>query len=137
VSALLPCPLCGGEASIGHIGERPRDAYIVDCPCGASIDGKTEAEAIAAWNRRTPPAGAGEAVYTGECTRPAIEAVAERVQRFDPEAAGLIRLLLDAGIAAESDKRSASAPAIACGSGDASPIPTCRARAGRTSCGRG
>lgn len=58
-SALLPCPsvICGyAEPSVRHYSH----GFDVECPnCNASTtEGrfKTEAEAIAAWNRRTPVA---------------------------------------------------------------------------------
>lgn len=84
--ALLPCPFCGGEAVLtehpphehGPIMKRIMpdfpdhagswDASCANCDCGHLRD--TEAEAIAAWNRRTPPAidvGEREAVALDEC----------------------------------------------------------------------
>jgi Lar family restriction alleviation protein len=69
---LLPCPFCGGEASV-HRGEHAfYDAKIRCAGCQAEgpifdVDdgeaneaGQNEAESIAAWNRRTP-APEGEA----------------------------------------------------------------------------
>lgn len=71
---LLPCPFCGGEA---RLLERPNNAAndeffcAVSCMCGgysakahqfatsATAD-TAKAEAIAAWNRRTPPTPATE-----------------------------------------------------------------------------
>ena len=53
---LLPCPFCGGEATIsdgGYSGEkflaRCRD---LSCPAASGFIRKTHDEAIAAWNRR-------------------------------------------------------------------------------------
>ena len=51
---LLPCPFCGGEATIDNVG-RKYQAWCKHCCCihmGEFYN--TEAEAIAAWNRRTP-----------------------------------------------------------------------------------
>ncbi len=53
---LLPCFVCGGEARLN------RDGYSLDLrvrcdECGARTeDFETDKEAIAAWNRRSPPA---------------------------------------------------------------------------------
>ena len=57
---LKACPFCGGGAELDEIGEELADAecmlnrYYVGCNvCGAiGPDELTEAEAIAAWNRR-------------------------------------------------------------------------------------
>ena len=51
---LRECPFCGGEA---HMWGRPTRAATIEydalCKsCGAATRAKTEAEAIAAWNRR-------------------------------------------------------------------------------------
>lgn len=73
---LLPCPFCGGEASIVKRDVEPQgDPWYGDkierfvlCECGASLfdgyfhEGFSDPErAIAAWNRRSPlpppPAG--------------------------------------------------------------------------------
>lgn len=57
-SELLPCPFCDGDAGIGH---KPAKGYwlvlcrLVGCCYGPKAD--TEAEAIAAWNRRSSPRG--------------------------------------------------------------------------------
>lgn len=71
---LLPCPFCGGEATVQpwH-GGRPtkklircsNDGYYDEdggCSVGPSVCGETEEEAAAAWNRRT----AGEKKLTPE-----------------------------------------------------------------------
>ena len=65
-SELKPCPFCGGDAEINRvdIGGYPKnDPWQVRCKdwssCEAFMERTTEAEAIAAWNRRaldaTPP----------------------------------------------------------------------------------
>lgn len=53
-SELLSCPFCGGEARVARaIGSSVRFASCIACEAfGPSRD--TEAEAIAAWNRRSP-----------------------------------------------------------------------------------
>jgi len=63
---LLPCPFCGGEASVHRCEHAFYDAKIRCAGCQAEgpifdVDdgeaneaGRNEAEAIAAWNRRTP-----------------------------------------------------------------------------------
>lgn len=51
---LLPCPnpWCGGYM---HVTERRAHLWRVRCGCGVQADyAATEAEAIAAWNKRTP-----------------------------------------------------------------------------------
>jgi Lar family restriction alleviation protein len=56
---LLPCPFCGGEAITNYkrfYGLKPIIRFGVSCQgdCGIFLDerAKSEAEAIAAWNRR-------------------------------------------------------------------------------------
>lgn len=55
MSELLPCPFCGGEATMDSSGKK----YQVWCKrCSCIHMGEfynTEAEAIAAWNRRAQP----------------------------------------------------------------------------------
>lgn len=70
---LLPCPFCGGEANIIEYPAHSHSPALVaaigipdhpgswasECQrCGCGLIHATEAEAIAAWNRRTPPASA-------------------------------------------------------------------------------
>lgn len=59
----LPCPFCGGDAIV--VGHGP---YRVACmKCTASLPHLyvvTEAEAIAAWNRRAPAVAAGGVTAT-------------------------------------------------------------------------
>lgn len=59
---LLPCPFCGGEASL-HKGMQAFDDYEVHCDecgvCGPNFGSMDETfsprdDAIAAWNRRAP-----------------------------------------------------------------------------------
>lgn len=61
VSELLPCPMCGASAK--KVGPDPRGMIYCQCvDCGVRGPwlymghGGTSEEAIAAWNRRTPPA---------------------------------------------------------------------------------
>ena len=49
---LLPCPFCGGNARLTTW--TPTAASISCIMCGAHFNTYTEAEAIAAWNTRTP-----------------------------------------------------------------------------------
>ena len=57
---LLPCPFCGGAGFIqceDHRMQSRPPIYIGECDrCGMSLGDwhKSEADAIAAWNRRTP-----------------------------------------------------------------------------------
>lgn len=60
MSDLKPCPFCGGEARL--LDARPNHPAFVYCiDCDVSTSGmarrplrRDNAEAIAAWNRRTP-----------------------------------------------------------------------------------
>ena len=57
---LLPCPFCGGEAEIWRASADPKRPAWVGCMgrCAVLVsrEYETTEEAIAAWNRRTPPA---------------------------------------------------------------------------------
>ena len=56
---LLPCPFCGGEATIsdgGYSGEKfLARCRELSCPAASGFIRKTHDEAIAAWNRRAQP----------------------------------------------------------------------------------
>jgi Lar family restriction alleviation protein len=59
---LLPCPFCGSddvELSTGYQGESCEEnarRYVECIKCAASTEfGRTDEEAIAAWNRRSQP----------------------------------------------------------------------------------
>jgi Lar family restriction alleviation protein len=65
VSGLLGCPMCGRAAEF--VSPSDLACYVMCESCGiCTSEHRTEAEAIAAWNRRTPPAGAGEAFVRGD-----------------------------------------------------------------------
>jgi Lar family restriction alleviation protein len=50
---LEPCPFCGG--GLQEVGGLASDQFYTLCDCGAAGPiARTEAKAIAAWNRRTP-----------------------------------------------------------------------------------
>ncbi|WP_424140903.1 Lar family restriction alleviation protein, partial [Roseomonas chloroacetimidivorans] len=83
---LASCPFCGGEAfshaiephSHGPVAsfmpDHPGSGYVECMGCSAGIAEATEAEAIAAWNRRTPtPSAAVEqaGASSGEAAREA------------------------------------------------------------------
>ena len=51
---LLPCPFCGGNASIPESYPYHHLVFCTSCGCKTDIC-DTEAEAIAAWNRRVEP----------------------------------------------------------------------------------
>lgn len=61
---LLPCPFCGGEAEIWRASADPKRPAWVGCMgrCAVLVsrEYETTEEAIAAWNRRTPPAAGPE-----------------------------------------------------------------------------
>lgn len=55
--ALLPCPFCGGAASLHNDTDSPCWFFGCSnsaCPIEPCHYADTEAEAIATWNRRTP-----------------------------------------------------------------------------------
>jgi len=59
---LLPCPFCGGEASVHHEQRGERKRYFVSCEkclltysAAAWFARWNYDEAAAAWNRRTEP----------------------------------------------------------------------------------
>ena len=56
---LLPCPFCGGEATIsdgGYSGEKfLARCREMSCPAASGFIRKTHDEAIAAWNHRAQP----------------------------------------------------------------------------------
>lgn len=51
---LLPCPFCGGEASGEFFSQNAWSIFCDKCHASAAMC-ETKAEAIAAWNTRTPP----------------------------------------------------------------------------------
>ena len=62
---LLPCPFCGGEATTYVAYD---DGYYVccdECGCGLPVY-ITEADAIEAWNKRTPPTSEQIVAYIEE-----------------------------------------------------------------------
>ena len=67
---LLPCPFCGGEATIsdgGYSGEKfLARCRELSCPAASGFIRKTHDEAIAAWNRRSDavPVVRGEWIYS-------------------------------------------------------------------------
>ena len=65
---LLPCPFCGGEATIsdgGYSGEKfLARCRELSCPAASGFIRKTHDEAVAAWNRRSD---AVPVVRCGEC----------------------------------------------------------------------
>ena len=55
MSALKPCPFCGGEAKGEWSGASADDPYVITCPrCPATMIAYGDSDhAITAWNRRT------------------------------------------------------------------------------------
>jgi len=53
---LKPCPFCGGEAALfdDRNGARRYQVRCLDCSTGRTLWASVKADAIAAWNRRTP-----------------------------------------------------------------------------------
>lgn len=53
---LRPCPFCGGEAALfdDRNGVRMYQARCLECSTGRTLWANVKADAIAAWNRRTP-----------------------------------------------------------------------------------
>lgn len=49
---LKPCPFCGGEATAYDVAGVACPVRIICDECWAAIEGDTEKDAIAAWNRR-------------------------------------------------------------------------------------
>jgi len=67
--APLPCPFCNGAAHSGYAKFNDDAGWCgcesVDCPgWGACAQHQTEADAVAAWNRRAPEAQAWRAIET-------------------------------------------------------------------------
>lgn len=55
-AALAPCPFCGGKAELRQTRSKVWPMLAAQCTsCCALVEGYTEAEAIAAWNRRPSP----------------------------------------------------------------------------------
>lgn len=74
VSALKPCPFCGSPGQFHPAVAQSSGAYVecINEKCGASLFGSSYVssdEAIAAWNRRLPPADNAVAVKALEWTK--------------------------------------------------------------------
>ena len=70
--ALLPCPFCG---SCAQVVRKPQfSSVVVECDV-CLLDQQTEAEATAAWNRRTTPTPATDVPVTYGTMTPTIEVV--------------------------------------------------------------
>lgn len=54
---LLPCPFCGGKATITTVPTAGTPLYYVECDkCGArTADWSVQAGRVAAWNKRVQP----------------------------------------------------------------------------------
>jgi Lar family restriction alleviation protein len=55
-AVLLPCPFCGDDGAMAfEMSEQGHSFWEVYClPCTASVQEKTQEQAIAAWNTRQP-----------------------------------------------------------------------------------
>ena len=92
-SELKPCPFCGSEAVMGPWAAARAKGHaeatavecvgdLYDCPVQPGATGWTEAEAIAAWNRREPaPQGAEGEALDAECWRLTRRWHTDRAQR--------------------------------------------------------
>lgn len=93
---LLPCPFCGEDAFHVHVyaGEEIVRCSNTACPAAPMVGGATEAEAVAAWNQRTPAvalrAQGGQAGESGEAlpetvANAVVQMVGEMDDRTSPE----------------------------------------------------
>lgn len=89
-----PCPFCGGEAELWRAsGERTAwIACVGRCSVLVSKEHKTDAEAIAAWNRRASPSGFNDGV------RAAAEAVRRLGLEYEREGSPTARSVLEVGV---------------------------------------
>ena len=93
---LLPCPFCGpGESVVECYYDDSAFRYRVGCGrCGASSGihprDKTRAPAIAAWNRRTPPASAQVTDALRECMMAINNGVHSRMRRAADDAFAIL-----------------------------------------------
>jgi len=94
---LLPCPFCGGEAEIWRASADPKRPAWVGCMgrCAVLVSRgyETTEEAIAAWNRRTPPAAVPDVSKTVK--QRACE-IADQLWLDTNEKSKLVRLICDA-----------------------------------------
>ena len=51
LDGLLPCPFCGGEATVG-LGLKHGKPFSIRCRCGAIIYGVSREDAVKKWNTR-------------------------------------------------------------------------------------
>ena len=81
---LLPCPFCGGGAVILRrtLGDGWGDLYLATCQkCSAEgLGSSNEAEAIAAWNRRTPQPDA----LPGDMRERVAQIIEAAIERHNP-----------------------------------------------------
>jgi len=99
---LLPCPFCGGEAELlkGAPGlySAENHLYHAKCQsCGASAYDHGRDGAIAAWNRRTPPAAVPDVSKT---VKQRAWEIADQLWLDTNEKSKLARLICDAFSAA-------------------------------------